>query len=58
MTKMKICPLTSVGTGIDMMCSKEKCSWYIASVEKCAVYLMGFNALLDANQKQKTANNK
>ncbi|MBP3821717.1 hypothetical protein J6G99_08775 [bacterium] len=51
---IQACPLTSIGTGIDMMCSKEKCAWYVPSVKKCSVYLIAYNALLDANEKQKT----
>lgn len=51
--ELPVCPLTSVGTGIDMACSLNKCAWYIPSVKKCAVYLMGYNAILDANEKQK-----
>jgi hypothetical protein len=47
------CPLLSVSTGIDMVCTQNQCAWYIPSVKKCAMYLMGYNALMDANQKQK-----
>lgn len=50
-----VCPLVSIGAGIDMMCSQQKCAWYISSVNKCSMYLMGFNALLDANLKQQEA---
>ncbi|MBP3846173.1 hypothetical protein J6I39_00320 [bacterium] len=53
--QMKTCPLTSIGTGIDMVCSGEKCAWYIPSVKKCAMYLMAYDALLSANAKQKAA---
>ncbi len=51
--KMLICPLTSIGTGIDMVCSQDKCAWYVPNVKRCAVYMMAYNALLDVNQKQK-----
>ncbi len=55
MAEMKSCPLTSIGTGIDMVCSGEKCAWYVPSVKKCAMYLMAYDALLSANSKQKAA---
>lgn len=49
-----VCPLISINSGIDMVCSKEKCAWYVPSVKKCSVYLLAYNALLEANQKQKS----
>ena len=48
-----VCPLVSIGSGIDMVCSLQKCAWYVPSVQKCAMYLIAYNALLDANQKQR-----
>ena len=48
-----VCPLISIGSGIDMVCSQQKCAWYVPSVQKCSMYLLAYNALLDANQKQK-----
>lgn len=50
---MKICPLTSIGTGIDMVCSGEKCAWYVPNVKKCAMYMIAYDALLSVNEKQK-----
>ena len=48
------CPLLSIGAnGIDMICTKEKCAWYMANVKKCSMYIMGYNALLEANSKKK-----
>lgn len=48
-----MCPLTSIASGIDMVCSEAKCAWYIPSVKKCSMYLIAYNALLDANKKQR-----
>lgn len=48
-----VCPLISIGSGIDMVCSQVKCAWYVPSVQKCSMYLLAYNALLDANLKQK-----
>ena len=50
-----VCPLISIGSGIDMVCSQQKCAWYVPSIKKCSMYLMAYNALLEANQKQKAA---
>ncbi|MDY6358989.1 MAG: hypothetical protein SPL70_02325 [Cyanobacteriota bacterium] len=52
---MKSCPLTSIGTGIDMVCSGDKCAWYVPNVKKCSVYLLAYDALLDATAKQRAA---
>ena len=54
--ELKICPLTSIGTGIDMVCAGNKCAWYIPSVKKCSMYLMGYNALLEVGKKRKDLN--
>ncbi len=51
--EIPVCPLVSIGTGIDMVCSQNKCAWYVPSVKKCSVYLLAYDALLSANQKQK-----
>lgn len=51
--KLQSCPLMSINTGIEMVCVQNKCAWYVPNVKKCAVYLLAYNALLDANQKQK-----
>lgn len=48
------CPLLSIGTGIDMVCTQEKCAWYMPNVKKCAMYIMGYNSLLEANSKKKS----
>ena len=47
-----VCPLISINSGIDMVCSQAKCAWYVPSVQKCSMYLLAYNALLEANQKQ------
>lgn len=52
------CPLLSISTGgIDMVCTEERCSWYIPSVKKCSMYIMAYNALLSANSRQAAAKN-
>lgn len=52
------CPVLSIGTnGIDMVCTQERCSWYIPSVKKCSMYIMAYNALLSANTRQAAAKN-
>ena len=48
------CPVLSIGTGIDMVCTQEHCSWYIPSVKKCSIYIMAYNALLSANKTSST----
>jgi len=49
---LPFCPLMSVGSGIDMVCTGDRCSWYMPGVKKCAVYVMAYNAVLEANQRQ------
>ena len=52
------CPVLSIGTGIDMVCTQERCSWYIPSVKKCSMYIMAYNALLSANSRQAAQKHK
>ena len=53
------CPVLSVGSaGIDMVCTQERCAWYIPSVKKCSLYIMAYNALLAANSRQAAAKAK
>lgn len=47
------CPLLSINAGLDMVCTKERCAWYVSSVKKCSMYMLAYNALLEANAKQK-----
>ena len=47
------CPLLSAGCDIDKVCTQERCAWYMANVKKCSVYIMGYNALMEANSKKK-----
>ena len=52
--KIQYCPLLSINSnGIDMVCTQDKCAWYLENVKKCSMYIMGYNALLDANNKNK-----
>ena len=51
-------PVLSIGTGIDMVCTQERCSWYIPSVKKCSMYIMAYNALLSANSRQAAQKHK
>ena len=51
--EIPVCPLISIGSGIDMVCSQTKCAWYVPSLQKCSMYLLAYNALLEANQKQR-----
>ena len=52
-SELPTCPMLSIGTGIDMVCSQTKCAWYVPSVQKCSMYLLAYDALLSATEKQK-----
>ncbi len=49
------CPLMSVSSDYEKVCTQESCAWYLPSVKKCSVYMLAYNALLDTNAKQKAA---
>lgn len=46
------CPLLSVGQDVDMVCTQDRCAWYMPNVKKCSIYLTAYNALLEANARQ------
>ncbi|MEE3349927.1 MAG: hypothetical protein VZR09_07795 [Candidatus Gastranaerophilaceae bacterium] len=50
--EIPFCPLMSAGSEVDMVCTQDRCGWYVPSVKKCSIYILGFNALLEANTKQ------
>ncbi len=50
--EIPFCPLMSAGSDVDMVCTQERCGWYIPTIKKCSIYIMGYNALLDANSRQ------
>ncbi len=50
--EIPFCPLMSAGSEVDMVCTQDRCGWYVPSVKKCSMYILGFNALLEANTKQ------
>ena len=50
--EIPFCPLLSAGCDIDKVCTRERCAWYMTSIQKCSMYTIAFNALLDANLKQ------
>ncbi|MDR1168604.1 MAG: hypothetical protein LBK53_06945 [Heliobacteriaceae bacterium] len=50
--ELQVCPLMSVGSGVDMVCIQDKCAWYVPSMKKCSVYMIAYNALLEASARQ------
>ena len=52
--ELPFCPLLSISAnGVDMVCTQDRCAWYMANVKKCSMYIMGYNALMNANDKKK-----
>ena len=46
------CPLMSAGCDIDKVCTQERCAWYVPNIKKCALYIIAYDALLDATTRQ------
>lgn len=51
--QIPICPLMSAGNDISLVCLQERCSWYMPNINKCSVYLLGHNAMLNIKDKIK-----
>ena len=50
--KIPFCPLMSAGSSVQLVCTQERCAWYMKNYKTCAVYLLGHNAVLDIKEKQ------
>lgn len=46
------CPLMSAGNTMEIVCSQEKCAWYLKNYKMCAMYIMAHNAALEIQSKQ------
>lgn len=52
--QIPICPLKSAGSEFDIICSQERCAWYIKPFKMCAVYMLGHKSAMDIQEKQET----
>lgn len=46
------CPLMSAGTDREVVCTEERCAWYLKSYKMCSMYVMAYNSALEIQNKQ------
>jgi len=46
------CPLMSAGSSIEVICTQERCAWYLKNYKMCSMYVMAHNAALEIQGKQ------
>lgn len=46
------CPLMSAGNTIEVVCTQERCAWYLKNYKMCSMYVLAHNAALDIQGKQ------
>lgn len=46
------CPLMSAGNTIEVVCTQERCAWYLKNYKMCSMYVMAHNAALEISAKQ------
>lgn len=46
------CPLMSAGSSIEVICTQERCAWYLKNYKMCSMYVMAHNAALEIQAKQ------
>jgi len=46
------CPLMSAGNSVEIICSQERCAWYLKNYKMCSVYILAHNAALEISAKQ------
>jgi len=49
---MPYCPLMSAGNSIEVVCTQERCAWYLKNYKMCSMYVMAHNAALEISAKQ------
>ncbi len=52
MASIPICPLMSAGNQHTVVCSQERCAWYMNGSKTCALYVMAHKAIMDIKAKQ------
>lgn len=51
-TSIPYCPLMSAGQTIEIVCTQDRCAWYLKSYKMCAAYVIAHNAALEIQSKQ------
>lgn len=51
-TSIPFCPLMSAGNTIEVVCTQERCAWYLKNYKMCSMYVLAHNAALDIQGKQ------
>lgn len=49
--KIPICPIMSAGNDIPIVCVQDRCAWYLPNLNKCSVYILGHDAMLNVKDK-------
>lgn len=52
MNEIPFCPVMSAGSDIPLVCTQEKCAWYLKNCKSCAMYVLAYNATFDIKKKQ------
>ena len=46
------CPLMSAGNSVEVVCTEERCAWYLKNYKMCAMYIMAYNSAMEIQSKQ------
>lgn len=46
------CPLMSAGSSVEVVCTQERCAWYLKAYKMCSMYILAHNAALEIAAKQ------
>ncbi len=49
---MLYCPLMSAGSEYPIVCTQEKCAWYMKNYKTCSMYILAHDAALNIKTKQ------
>jgi len=45
------CPIMSAGNDMAVICSQERCAWYMKGSKTCSVYILAHKAALDIKKQ-------
>jgi len=49
---LPFCPLMSAGNTIEIVCTQERCAWYLKNYKMCSMHVMAHKAALEIQGMQ------
>jgi len=50
-TSIPYCPVMSAGCDIPVVCTQDRCAWYLKGAKACSIYVLAHKSALDIKQQ-------